>query len=162
MKIRGTKLLLLYYFYLLALELVFKFFVIKTIDIGLLYITIFTMPVAVIIYLLGSLFKKNIINKIISFILWICVYLIFMSEAVYYSFYKTICGFEALLYGGQVMEFASAIMVHIKANAYIIIGCFIPLLVFFYLSIRNKIVFDKFRRKDTYSLLISKLFMCFN
>lgn len=159
MKINYGKLFVLNYVLLLSLELIFKLLVIKTLDIGILYIVFFTLFVASIVTIVMSLFKKTKINKIISIILWLVIFLIFASETVYYSFYKTICGFEALIYGGQVMDFASAIMTHIKINAGIIGAMFIPFLIVIILTLFKKITYEKFRTKDALSLIVVAFFL---
>lgn len=158
MKLNYTKMFLINYIYLLILELIFKLLVINTFDIGLLYIIIFSLPIAVIITFISSLFKKNIINKIISILIWIIICSIFIAETVYYSFYKTICGLSAIIYGSQVMEFYSSILVHIKSNISIIIALIIPLFVLIVLSIKNVIKHDKYVKKDTIVLLMASFF----
>ncbi len=159
MKLNYGKLFVLNYILLLCLELVFKCFVINTFDVGIFYIIVFTLLVASIVTILMSLFKKNKINKIIGVLLWLLIFLIFASETVYYSFYKTICGFEALLYGGQVMDFVSAIVTHIKSNAIIIGVMFIPLIIILILTLAKKITYEKFKIKDAFSLLLVAFFL---
>lgn len=158
MKLNYTKMFLVNYLYLLILEFIFKFFVIKTFDIGILYIIIFSLPIAIFITFITSLFKRRIINKIISIILWFLLYAIFVAETVYFSFYKTICGLSALVYGGQVMEFASSIMVHVKSNIGIILAMLLPLIILISLSLFRFIKHDKYVKKDTLALLITCFF----
>lgn len=157
MKINYIRLFLLNYIFLLILELTFKIVILNTYDIGFIYIVLFSLPIALIITLLGSLFKKRIINKVISIILWIVMYFLFVAETVYYSFYKTICGVSALMYGGQVMEFFEAIMVHIKLHLPMFICLLIPLSILLVLAFSKKITFEKFNGKDTLILFISML-----
>lgn len=159
MKLNYGKLFVLNYILLLILEMIFKLFVIKTFDFGVFYIVIFTLLVASVVTIFMSLFKKMKVNKIIGVVLWLLLFLIFASETVYYSFYKTICGFQALMYGGQVMEFASSIMVHIKSNALVIGLMFLPFIVIFGLTLSNKISYEKFRIKDAFVLVIGALFI---
>lgn len=159
MKLNYGKLFVLNYILLLIMELVFKLFVIRTIDLGVFYIGVFTLLSASIVTILMSLFKKRKVNKIIGIGLWFILFLIFASETVYYSFYKTICGFQALIYGGQVMEFASSIMVHIRSNAMIIGVMFIPVFVVIILSLTSKITYEKFKVKDAFILILGALFM---
>lgn len=158
MKINYSKLILINYLYILLLEIVFKTVVLKSMSLDIIYLIIFTMPVAVIISFISSLFKRKAINKTISIIFWILLFFIFAVETVYYSFYSTICGFEALIYGGQVMEFAGAIMSHIKSNIFILTGSFIPLFTLIILSLTKVITHEKYILKDTFALLISTFF----
>lgn len=159
MKINSIRLFLLNYLFLIILELSFKFLILQTYDIGILYIVLFTLPIALVITLLSSLFKKRIFNKIISIILWILMYALFVAETVYFSFYKTICGVSAIMYGGQVMEFFSSIMEHVIKHIWLFGILLIPLLVLIVLSLSNKIIYDRFKFKDFSVLLLIMILM---
>ena len=128
MKINFTKLYLVNYFYILILEFLFKFFVIKTGNIGFFYIAIFTSFISVIITFFMTLFKNKEINRIISSLTWIIIFFIFAAETVYYSFYKTICGIEALRYMDQAEDFTYAIVDHVIANRLVLICSCLPLI----------------------------------
>lgn len=139
MKFNYPKLFVLNYIYILVLEFVFKFGVLKTYDIGILYILILSLPIALFFTFLMSLFKKSSINRVISFLIWIVLFFIAAAEVVYYSFYKTICGLSAIVYGGQVMDFVESIIEHIFSNIVLIGIMFIPLLILMILSITKRI-----------------------
>lgn len=160
MKLNYIKLFLINYLYLLFLEIMFKINVLHTSDIGLFYTLIFTMPFALLITIVSSLFKKRIINKIINIVLWIISTFIFIAEAVYYSFYKTICGVSAIMYGGQVMEFYNSILVHIKENIVLIIILLIPLIALITINVTNKIKYEKLYKKESIALLVGSIFLC--
>ena len=159
MRINYIKLFLVNYIYLLILELTFKLTVLKTFDLGILYIIIFSLPIALLITFVSSLFKKRLINQIISITIWSILFLVTCAEMVYYSFYKTICGLSALMYGGQVMGFAAEIGEHIINKSPLIIFLFIPLLVLIILSIKKIILHDKYQRKVTCALFFGGIFM---
>ncbi|MDE5630240.1 MAG: sulfatase-like hydrolase/transferase, partial [Bacilli bacterium] len=131
----------------------------KTFDLGVLYIAIFSLPIALIITFISSLFEKRRINQIISIVIWIILFLVTCSEMVYYSFYKTICGLSALMYGGQVMDFAAEIGEHIINKSPFIIVLFVPLVSLIVLSIKKIILHDKYSKKETYALLFGGIFM---
>lgn len=158
MKFNYPKMIILNYIYLILLEGIFKLFVMKTVDIGMMYIIIFSLPIAIILTFIMSLFKNRQVNRVISILLWTIIFFVFAAETVYYSFYKTICGLSALMYGGQVMEFWQAILVHIKANGLIIIAFFIPLILLIISSCFKQISHEKYNFKDTFILLITTIF----
>ena len=160
MKINFTKLFLINYFYVLILEFIFKFFVIKTGSIGLFYIVIFTSLISVIISFLMSLFKNREVNKIISSLIWILIFFIFAAETVYYSFYKTICGIEALRYMDQAEDFTFAIVEHVIANRYALIGYLIPLIVLLVIFLRKKNVIEKGKLFVVFGLFLASISMC--
>lgn len=76
MRINYMRLFVLNYIYLLILELTFKLAVLKTVDLGILYIIIFSLPIALLITFVSSLFKKRRVNQVISIIIWIIMFLI--------------------------------------------------------------------------------------
>lgn len=125
MKKNYSKLVILNYVFLFLLELAFKLFVIKTADINIIYIMIFTFLGANVLSLISSLIPNSKVNKTIVIIFATILFFIFMAETIYYSFYKTICGVSGILYGGQVMEFYTAILSHVKLNMLIILLFFI-------------------------------------
>ena len=69
MKINYIRLFLLNYIFLLILEITFKSVMLNTHDIGYLYIVLFSLPIALVITFIGSLFKKKIVNKVITIVL---------------------------------------------------------------------------------------------
>ena len=155
MKIDYVRLFLLNYIYLLVLEISFKLFVVKTFDYNIIYLFIFSLPLAMIITFLMSISRKKWVNQVLSWIIWLMIFFIFAAETVYYSFYKTICGFSALMYGGQVMEFASAILVHIWSNWAIILWMLVLCSILLFLSAKKVIKHDRFDIKDTSVILLA-------
>ena len=153
-----TKLFLINYVYILILELLFKIFIMSSLDIGLLYISIFTLPVASVITFITSLFKKKGLNRFCSILVWFLIYAIFFAETIYFSFYKTICGLSALGYGGQVMEFFSSIWQHIVSHSILLIGAFVPFIVLLILSFTKRIKHEKYDAKVTLALFFATLF----
>ena len=155
MKIDYVRLFLLNYIYLFILEISFKLFVVKTFDYNIIYLFIFSLPLAMIITFLMSISRKKWVNQVLSWIIWLVIFFIFAAETVYYSFYKTICGFSALMYGGQVMEFASAILVHIRNNWAIILWMLVLCSILLFLSAKKVIKHDRFDIKDTAVILLA-------
>lgn len=158
MKLNYAKTLILNYIFIISLELIFKIFVIKTIDIGILYIAIFTFVLVNLITFISYSTKNGIVNKIINLVLNTILTFVCGAEIVYYSFYKTICGFSALTYGGQVMEFYSSILTHVKSNASLLIAIMFLLLVFYIIIIKSHIVWYKGKTRDGLLLFVVSLF----
>ncbi len=158
MKYNYAKLLITNFILVLLIELLFKLFVIKTFDIGIFYIVIFSFLTANINTFLSCLSKKRNVNKIINLILLFSLCLVVSSLTIYYSFYKTICGFSAIIYGNQVMDFASSIVAHIKSNLLIIFVLFIPFIVMLILSLKNVFLVQKKNNKDALALLMCAFF----
>lgn len=155
MKINYTKLFLVNYLFLFILELIFKFFVFQTYDLGIVYIAILILPIAMLISFIMSLFKSPKVNRIFAIIIWLAISMIFISQLIYNSFYKSIFGISALGVADQAADFADTIVDHAVDLAPVIIGMLIPFIILFILSIKKVIVHDQFKFKYTFVLLIS-------
>ena len=90
MKLNYGKLFVINYLYIVAIELSFKLMVIKTFDIGIVYILIFSLIGASIVTFLSSLSKRRGVNRAISIIIYFVLLIFGVTETVYYSFYKSI------------------------------------------------------------------------
>ena len=66
MKNNYSKLLLLNYSFIVILELLFKFFVIKSFDVGILYILVSSLFVSSVLTSIMTLINNKIVNRIIS------------------------------------------------------------------------------------------------
>ena len=82
MKNNYSKLLLLNYSFVVILELLFKFFVMKTFDVGIFYILISSLFVSSLLTFIMSLFNNKIINRIVSVIIYILLVLLFGAETI--------------------------------------------------------------------------------
>lgn len=160
MKLNYLKLSFINYFLLVFLELLFKFFSMNVIDLNIGYILLFSLPISFLFTWLMSLFENNKINRVVAFIIWFIIFFVFAAETIYYSFYKTICGLSALSYGGQVMEFFSAIMVHVKEHILLLIGYLIPIIALIILSLRKNINHEKYNYRTFLLLFIPSLCLC--
>lgn len=129
MKNNYSKLLLLNYSFIVILELLFKFFVIKSFDVGILYILVSSLFVSSVLTSIMTLINNKIVNRIISVLIYVLLVILFGAETVYYSFYKTICGVGGLSYGGQVMDFYTSIIEYIIDNSGIILLSIVFLII---------------------------------
>ena len=129
MKNNYSKLLLLNYSFIVILELLFKFFVIKSFDVGILYILVSSLFVSSVLTSIMSLINNKIVSRIISVLIYVLLVILFGAETIYYSFYKTICGVGGLSYGGQIMDFYTSIIEHIIDNSGIILLSIVFLII---------------------------------
>ena len=159
MKINYHKLVLINYIFLLILEFIFKFYIYQIFDLGVVYILLFTFPVAVFISFIMSLFKNNKINRVFAIITWLTISVIFIAELIYNSFYKSIFGISALGVADQAADFAGTIAGHALYLSPVIVALLIPFILLTILSIRNIFEHDKFDLKYTIVLFISTYLM---
>ena len=129
MKINYHKLVLINYIFLLILEFIFKFYIYQIFDLGVVYILLFTFPVAVFISFIMSLFKNNKINRVFAIITWLTISVIFIAELIYNSFYKSIFGISALGVADQAADFAGTIAGHALYLSPIIVALLIPFIL---------------------------------
>lgn len=162
MRVNYSKLFIINYCFIVILEVLFKCRIMVTNDIGYLYLLIFSLPIAAILTFISSMFKKRIINKVIGIILYTLLFFLFSAESIYFSFYKTICGVEALVYGGQVLEFYEAILEHVKLNLLTLIFYFLPYLFFILISVKNIIGFEQVKIKQGLALIFASFIFMFS
>lgn len=155
--INYKKMWMLNFIYLIILELTFKSFMMTVNIPNIFYTIIFSLSISFVLTFLMSLFKNRKLNKIISIIIWTILLFIFVAETVYFSFYKTICGLSALSYGGQVMEFFSSILVHVKKNIFCILIYFLSFFGLIFLEKKYFVRHNKFDIKYTFIVFLSFL-----
>lgn len=131
-----SKLVLINFIFLFFLEIIFELFVIKIVNINIIYILLFSFLCSNVLSIISSIIPNNRINKIFCIIMAIILILLFSVETIYFSFYKTICGIGGILYGGQVMEFYKAILTHIKLNLPIILLFIVSFAIYIFLNIK--------------------------
>ena len=154
------KLWIINFIYIIVLELVFKLFLMSPNIYNIFYTILFTLPLSLILAFVMSISKRRKVNKAISIFIWFLLFLIFSAETVYFSFYKTICGFSALYYGGQVMDFFSSILLHIWKNSFIILLYLISFIVLMTLERKDLIKHDRLNIKYSSLLIFSFLSLC--
>ncbi len=116
--------------FIVFLEIVFKASTIKeVISLNLFYMILFSIPIAIIITLLETLFKKEKVNRIITIIITFLIEAIFIAQFVYFKYYEAIFSVYSLFNGGQVLEFIDGIMNVIFHNLFPIILMLLPIIV---------------------------------
>ena len=107
-----------------------------------LLIILFSIPIAIVLNLITSVFKPKV-NKIITYIITIALIIIFGAQIVYYSMYEAIISFFSMMHGGQVTEFMEVIIDVVLRNWYGILLFIIPLIILIILSKKKVITFEK-------------------
>ena len=135
--------LLIYYILFIAYEeLVFSCIIFKTFPASFGLIILFSIPIAIILNLITSVFKPKV-NKIITYIITIALIIIFGAQIVYYSMYEAIISFFSMMHGGQVTEFMEVIIDVVLRNWYGILLFIIPLIILIILSKKKVITFER-------------------
>ena len=144
------KLSLLFYYILFIIyeELVFSCLIYKAFPTSLWLIILFSLPIAIALNIVSSLFKEKA-NKIITYILTTFIVILFGAQIVYYSMYESILSFYSIMNGGQVTEFMDVIFDMILRNWYGILLFIIPIVVLIILHKKKIIDFEKQNLKET-------------
>ena len=144
------KLSLLFYYILFIIyeELVFSCLIYKAFPTSLWLIILFSLPIAIALNIVSSLFKEKA-NKIITYILTTFIVILFGAQIVYYSMYESILSFYSIMNGGQVTEFMDVIFDMILRNWYGILLFIIPIVVLIILHKKKIINFEKQNLKET-------------
>ena len=139
---KKLNLLIYYILFIVYEELVFPCIIFKTFPASFGLIILFSIPIAIVLNLITSVFKPKV-NKIITYIITIALIIIFGAQIVYYSMYEAIISFFSMMHGGQVTEFMEVIIDVVLRNWYGILLFIIPLIILIILSKKKVITFEK-------------------
>lgn len=139
---KKLNLLIYYILFIVYEELVFSCIIFKTFPVSFGLIILFSIPIAIVLNLITSVFKPKV-NKIITYIITIALIIIFGAQIVYYSMYEAIISFFSMMHGGQVTEFMEVIIDVVLRNWYGILLFIIPLIILIILSKKKVITFEK-------------------
>ena len=116
--------------FIIFLEIIFKASTIKEVlSLNLIYMVLFSIPIAIVLTLLETLFKKEKVNRIITIILTFLIEAIFIAQFVYFKYYEAIFSIYSLFNGGQVLEFVDGIINVMLHNLLPIILMLIPVII---------------------------------
>lgn len=143
-----------YWLSLIYFELVFRAFTQDSFGgIGILYIVLFSLPLALLFYFLSSLFGTKT-NKAVSIALLSVATLFYLSQLIYQGIFFTYYTAFSMGNGGQVLEFWKQILSAIGKDAFPVILLLLPLCIFLFFGDH----FLRFSRaKWTFSLVVLAL-----
>ena len=144
---KKLNLLIYYILFIVYEELIFSCLVYKTFPTSLWLIILFSIPIAVILNLITSVFKPKI-NKFLTYIITIAFIILFSAQIVYYSMYEAIISFFSMMHGGQITEFMEAIIDVVLRNWYGIALFALPLVILIVLSKKKVLLFEKNSLKE--------------
>lgn len=144
---KKLNLLIYYILFIIYEELVFSCLIYKSFPTSLWLIILFSIPIAVILNLITSVFKPKI-NKFLTYIITIAFIILFSAQIVYYSMYEAIISFFSMMHGGQITEFMEAIIDVVLRNWYGIALFALPLVILIVLSKKKVLLFEKNSLKE--------------
>lgn len=152
-------LILFWFTLIISFECVYRMTIFKNIiDSDFIQMIVFCLPMASILYLGTTLFSEKV-NKIISTIVVLLVYIIFFAQMVYFQVYNSVFSVYSMTNGGQVFEFWRTILSTIMSGVYNYLCLTVPVILYFLL--RNK-VFDFSKNSLVWTSLNFTVFVLFS
>ncbi len=148
------------YFYLqiLFLEVVSKIIITGSfLNIGLLYLVVFTIPFSLILFLITRLFKEKI-NKVITIVLSLVVTIYFGFQYVFFTLFSVPFSFNTIGLANAVVEFSDIIKDTLTSKILYIILYMLPFLILIALIFLKKISFKQNKKEQNITLLLLLLF----
>ena len=145
---KKVSLLFYYILFIIYEEIVLSCLLFKVFPSSIWLISLFTIPIAIVLNILSSIFKPRG-NKTITYVITIFIVILFGAQIVYYSMYESILSFYSILNGGQVAEFMDVIFDMILRNWYGISLFVLPLIALIILHKTKIIDFGKRSLKET-------------
>ncbi len=130
---------------LVWMELLFRLATVKVFfGSGLWFILLFSLPIAGLLFLLCTWFKKPAINRGITLGLLIAMALVFSSQIVYFGVFDTYYILYSVKNFGQVLQFWRDILLAIGRNLVAILFTWVPVAAY---AVFGKKVFPAFQMK---------------
>ena len=125
----------------------------KIVDIGLIYLIIFLLPVCILFTLLTKIFKE-IFNKIIMYFLVIILTIFFEVQLIFYNLFSVPFSFSTIGLADQALDFVNIVKDAIKSNIIPFCLFLLPLLLLIILNIFKLINYKKYSKASKISLAL--------
>ena len=131
---------------IIYLELIFKFTVLKSVNlVDLGFTLLFTVQIILFFNLICNLFKEKV-SKIILITSTVILTIYFMVQTVFYNLFSVPFSFMTLGLAENALDFTSIIKDAIVQNLLVLILLLLPLI--FVISIHKKITFERYNTKQ--------------
>lgn len=151
LKFSSFSLLVFYYSTIVFSELIIRISSSKHFfGIGLLYIFLFSLPVALILFGLSHLFS-NKVNRVVSIVCTALLLVFYDSQLIYYQVFKTFYTVFSLTRAGQATDFVFETVQTILRSIVPFLILFIPLAVIIVLVVKCKDIFNQYSDVPLYS-----------
>lgn len=125
----------------------------KIVDIGLIYLIIFLLPVCILFALLTKIFKE-IFNKIIMYFLVIILTIFFEVQLIFNNLFSVPFSFSTIGLADQALDFVNIVKDAIKSNIIPFCLFLLPLLLLIILNIFKLINYKKYSKASKISLAL--------
>ncbi len=150
-KVESFALLIFYYATIVFSELIIRIVSAKNFfGIGLLYIFLFSLPVALLLFALSHLFS-NKSNRIISVVSTVILLVFYDSQLIYYQVFKTFYTVFSLTRAGQATDFVFETLQTILRSIFPFLLLFLPTVLIIIFAIKKKKFFEQYSDVPLYS-----------
>ncbi len=139
--------------WIIYLELIFNLSIFNHLTVNFIYTTLFSIPIALLIFLITAIFNKNL-NKVLYFILFSFINALFIAQFIYYQVYQAFISFFSFTTGGQIFQFWLKIVDVIKVDYLIILLFVLPIIILIIGSIIKMFNFEPIKFKYLMLILI--------
>ena len=130
---------------IIYLEMFYKAIILKSGNaLDILYTTLFSAQIILIINLICNLFKEKI-SKIILIIVSLIITIWFGTQAVFFNLFSVPLSFSTLGLAGGALGYVDVVIEIIVKNALIILACLLPFILL--LVFNKKIKFEQYNKK---------------
>ncbi len=152
-KVESFALLIFYYATLVFSELIIRIVSVKDFfGIGLLYIFLFSLPVALFLFALSHLFS-NKINRIVSIVFTILLLVFYNSQLIYYQVFKTFYTVFSLTRAGQATDFVFETLQTILRSIFPFLLLFLPTILIIVFAAKKQNFFEQYTNIPLYSAI---------
>ncbi len=140
--------------FLIYYELVIKYIMLKKVlDIGLIYLIIFLLPICLLFTILTKSFNKTV-NKIIMYLIVIILSVFFETQLIFFTLFSTPFSFSTIGLANQALDFVNIVSDTIVGNIIPFTLFLLPILVLIILNLFKVISYNRYSKATTVALLL--------
>ncbi|OPZ91874.1 MAG: Lipoteichoic acid synthase 2 [Firmicutes bacterium ADurb.Bin419] len=119
------------------LELIFRLWIFKDISSDFVFPLLFSLSAGTLLFIVSSLFPVNI-NRIVSTTLLTLLIILYSTQLIYFSVFRTPLSFFSLTGTGDVLQFKGIITTAIVKNIIAVILLFVPLVLIVFIGRKHE------------------------
>lgn len=147
-----------FYFQLLFLEVISRIIMTGSfLNIGLLYLVVFSIFFSLVLFLVTRLFKEKA-NKILTIVLSLIITIYFGFQYVFFSLFSVPFSFNTISLANAVVEFSDIIKDTLINNILFIFLYMVPFILLIILTITKKMDFKQNKKEQNIMLVILLIF----
>ena len=144
---------------IISFECIYRMTIFKNIiDSDFIEMLVFCLPISLILYIGTTLFNEKI-NKKISNVVVLLLYVVFFAQMVYFQVYNNVFSIYSMTNGGQVFEFWRTILSTVYSSLYNYICLTVPVILYFIVKTK---LFDFTNNNLVYTSVTFMSFLLFS